>query len=516
MRNAWAWLAGAAGATALAVAALVVLPRPEMLQTEDATGTPAAEPVVAPVPGPAPDPVATSDPETPVPPEIRSLRVEADGLSVISGRAGAGEEVAILLDGAELARVQAGPDGLFAAIVTLPPDPAPQMLALLADPEGAATASGAEVLIAPRAAVPEAAAPAMPAVAGEAMADSGGLPEPVPRVEQSPTPGPGEPADVPEIALEGPAPVADPEPAAPDAPVLSGIAPEPAASPLPVAREDTPAPLPDPVDERAMAQDLLPPAAPGTETAAPTAPQPGAAPAPPAATERPEPLSVTQIARAPDPDLVPGAVEVPVPLPDVPAFTPDQPATPETVPPPVLALDSRGVRVLAPPSVDAPEVIALDVIAYDPEGEVSLGGRAGQEGFVRVYLDNAAVAATTVMEGRWTVALPAEVAPGTYTLRVDEMDAAGEVVSRIESPFLRESPDSLAAAMAEGASEAGGVSVRTVQPGNSLWRIARERYGRGILYVQVFEANRDRIRNPHLIYPGQVFLLPEIGEEGAP
>ena len=96
------------------------------------------------------------------------------------------------------------------------------------------------------------------------------------------------------------------------------------------------------------------------------------------------------------------------------------------------------------------------------------------------------------------------------------MDAAGEVVSRIESPFLRESPDSLAAAMAEGASEAGGVSVRTVQPGNSLWRIARERYGRGILYVQVFEANRDRIRNPHLIYPGQVFLLPEIGEEGAP
>ena len=50
--------------------------------------------------------------------------------------------------------------------------------------------------------------------------------------------------------------------------------------------------------------------------------------------------------------------------------------------------------------------------------------------------------------------------------------------------------------------------MRTVQPGNTLWAIARERYGEGIMYVMVFEANRDRIRNPDLIYPGQVFVLP--------
>ncbi|MDN5786688.1 LysM peptidoglycan-binding domain-containing protein, partial [Pseudorhodobacter sp.] len=52
------------------------------------------------------------------------------------------------------------------------------------------------------------------------------------------------------------------------------------------------------------------------------------------------------------------------------------------------------------------------------------------------------------------------------------------------------------------------VSV-TVQPGATLWAIARDQFGDGILYVQVFEANRDRIRNPDLIYPGQVFTLPE-------
>jgi nucleoid-associated protein YgaU len=48
----------------------------------------------------------------------------------------------------------------------------------------------------------------------------------------------------------------------------------------------------------------------------------------------------------------------------------------------------------------------------------------------------------------------------------------------------------------------------TVQPGFTLWQIARDNFGEGVLYVQVFEANRDRIRDPDLIYPGQVFSLP--------
>ncbi|MEL6702574.1 MAG: LysM peptidoglycan-binding domain-containing protein, partial [Pseudomonadota bacterium] len=51
--------------------------------------------------------------------------------------------------------------------------------------------------------------------------------------------------------------------------------------------------------------------------------------------------------------------------------------------------------------------------------------------------------------------------------------------------------------------------VMTVQPGATLWAIARDRYGSGAQFVKVFEANRDRIANPDLIYPGQVFDLPE-------
>ncbi len=57
---------------------------------------------------------------------------------------------------------------------------------------------------------------------------------------------------------------------------------------------------------------------------------------------------------------------------------------------------------------------------------------------------------------------------------------------------------------------AGGDALVIVQPGNSLWRIARRNYGRGIQYVQIFAANRDQIRDADLIYPGQIFLIPAV------
>ena len=56
--------------------------------------------------------------------------------------------------------------------------------------------------------------------------------------------------------------------------------------------------------------------------------------------------------------------------------------------------------------------------------------------------------------------------------------------------------------------DASGAVTATVVPGSTLWAIASETYGDGVLYVRVFEANRDKIRNPDLIYPGQIFDLP--------
>ena len=48
-----------------------------------------------------------------------------------------------------------------------------------------------------------------------------------------------------------------------------------------------------------------------------------------------------------------------------------------------------------------------------------------------------------------------------------------------------------------------------VQPGNSLWRIARRTLGEGMAFSVIYDANKNQIRDPDLIYPGQVFVLPE-------
>jgi nucleoid-associated protein YgaU len=49
-----------------------------------------------------------------------------------------------------------------------------------------------------------------------------------------------------------------------------------------------------------------------------------------------------------------------------------------------------------------------------------------------------------------------------------------------------------------------------IQPGNNLWRISRVLYGTGNKFTMLYEANKDQIRNPNLIYPGQVFRTPEV------
>ena len=245
-------------------------------------------------------------------------------------------------------------------------------------------------------------------------------------------------------------------------------------------------------------------------------------------------------------------------------------AEPAAEAPTVLLTDGSGLSVLSPPRMGGNVVI--DSISYDVTGAVTLAGRAGGAGEVRVYVDNAAFASAPIaVNGAWQVLLP-ELAGGVYTLRVDEVDGAGKVVSRFETPFQRESAEVLAAAMeatrpapaaesdetaaepvsasmpetaaapAEPAAPATGAAPEapavvaaveaepaaeapattgadpqptpqliqvTVQPGFTLWAIATQNYGDGFAYVRVYEANRAQIRDPDLIYPGQVFTVPE-------
>ncbi|MFG6584805.1 LysM peptidoglycan-binding domain-containing protein [Sulfitobacter sp. 1A12779] len=250
------------------------------------------------------------------------------------------------------------------------------------------------------------------------------------------------------------------------------------------------------------------------ETAAPNADGEAPSPATPLAetgtTERDATLAQTPPAAVTEaPNLADRSPSPPETTTPAPAEEPDTTAAPAKppAPAPVLKFTAEGVERLdtAPPQVMTN--VALDTIGYSDQGDVQLAGRAQPDTReVRVYLNNNAVISLPVdQEGRWRGDLP-NVDEGVYTLRVDELSRGGDVTSRVETPFKRESPEVLAAAT-EGLT--GPLSAVTVQKGDTLWAISRARYGDPLLYVKVFEANSANIRDPDLIYPGQVFDLPE-------
>ncbi len=167
----------------------------------------------------------------------------------------------------------------------------------------------------------------------------------------------------------------------------------------------------------------------------------------------------------------------------------------------VLGGPRGGSKVLqSPTDIDIGQELALTSIDYDPDGDVIFSGTSDPNARIRMYLDNELVAEGRANgSGRWELRPQGEISPGVHMVRVDQVDDDGLVTARVELPFERESPEVIAALP-------GRV---VVQPGNSLWRISRRLYGRGILYTVIYEANKDQIRDPDLIYPGQVFETPQ-------
>lgn len=277
----------------------------------------------------------------------------------------------------------------------------------------------------------------------------------------------------------------------------------------------------------------------------------------------PVPESVAKVTPSLTPAISPEITADPAPVtaaaPSVAAKTAPTPDTPDSNAPSAILVGPKGVKVLqtATGSNPAPRrTVSIDAISYGAAGAVQLGGRAAAGSLVRLYLNDAFVTDFVVgQDGAWGGVLP-DVAAGLYTLRADQMGPDGKVTARFETPFLRETRQALAALTASppppvatrsapttptpAAAETAPaqaipgqnltppptaspdvvlapdtvplppvpVSV-TVQPGVTLWAIARDQFGDGVLYVQVYEANKDRIRDPDLIYPGQVFTLPD-------
>ncbi len=442
-----------------------------------------------------------------MPPHFDIVRVEADGSAVIAGGAAPGSTVRLMVDDAETATIEADGSGQFVMLLVLPPSARAQMLRLVADmPDGSRFPSTATVILTP-AAVPLAAAapaPAAPPPAIAAAEGAGTVSPATPTADAGPPPAAARPAE----AVADAGSVAAPADATPAAGLAAAVDRQPAGGPA-TADAEGPGPA------SGAAGDTIVAAEPAAQIAAtaPAAAGSGTMPVVTAVAEGAEALTPAGAAPQALPELAGAPVAPPlpalapaVPLAGAPPAVP-QVAAPE--PPRVLLADDRGIRVIQPGGPPEAQVnVAINSISYDPGGAVILAGRGAADRFVRVYVDNSEVITAAIdKDGQWRTDLP-DVDKGIYTLRIDEIDAGGRVTSRTETPFKREAAAEIAALNpAAVPGRAGDVSV-TVQPGNTLWGIAKANYGEGILYVRVFDANRDRIRNPDLIYPGQIFDVP--------
>lgn len=162
----------------------------------------------------------------------------------------------------------------------------------------------------------------------------------------------------------------------------------------------------------------------------------------------------------------------------------------------IKQLGKGGSLVLqGPGAIAGAGPLTIETVDYD-DGHLSASGKAEKRSIVQLYLDGQAIGRMDADEaGGWRMAPKAQSMPaGEHTLRADQLRQDGKITARSEVSFaIGQDKDT--------------ASI-TVEPGNSLWRIAHSRYGQGTAYTLIYQANKANIRDPDLIYPGQVFSLP--------
>jgi nucleoid-associated protein YgaU len=220
---------------------------------------------------------------------------------------------------------------------------------------------------------------------------------------------------------------------------------------------------------------------------------------------------------------------------------------------PTRILQSGQPDAIATDSVGSPDhqTVTFSSVDYEDKaetGRVYLSGTAAPGARIALYLDNRFIGSTKAqVDGSWEFALTDILDAGRHMLRADHVDLdRGDVLSRAEVRFNPEAvavaaieggetrmartgePESLAQEqrlskpIGEDAAERSGTGTRSpseaekprkqaiiVKRGDTLWHIAEEHYGSGVRYSKIFRTNRDQIRNPHRIYPGQQFELPQ-------
>ena len=142
--------------------------------------------------------------------------------------------------------------------------------------------------------------------------------------------------------------------------------------------------------------------------------------------------------------------------------------------------------------------LALDSAEHFDNHKLRLKGRSIPNAEIEIFLSKKLIGKSfTDLKGNWEFSIN-EIAFDTYNL---------EVKSIFENNIISLKTEILN----------GKVNTKLfyekeiiVEDGNSLWRIARKTLGGGILYAEIYKNNKKIISDPGLIFPGQVFKIPNL------
>ncbi|MBN8291371.1 LysM peptidoglycan-binding domain-containing protein [Rhodobacter sp. NTK016B] len=480
------WLGGGSVVAAGVAAYVVVNDRPGTVPNTAPPGEispvegPSQDVASAPSPAPAaPEPQAESadipaDPdstveiaEAPAPPAFDVVRVARDGAALVAGSAMPGAAINLRVDGAVVAQAMADSAGQFVAIFSLGTSEAAQMMTLeMEDAEGNVTQAVDTVILTPRLPQPP---EQLASLAPETADNAPDAPEVAPLPERAPEASAEAPVQAaPGVQAEDP--VA--ETASLSSPEITSV-PDVA---LPAFSDETVSDAPA-SEDAPLGQDATSDEVEGGDTSpmvsVPEAPVPEAPLEPTSIADAPEAVAEaaldTQTASAPEQPrpAAPVGVETPEVTPEAPVVAQTEAAAPVTETPDAQAqevpqesaaelptaflLRGDGQVEVLDPGPNVMDNVVIDTISYSESGDVQISGRAAgvnPQADLRIYLDNRAIATARAEAGDWRLDLPA-IAPGVYTLRVDQLSEGGDVASRFETPFQREDPARVAAAQAQ-------------------------------------------------------------------
>lgn len=161
------------------------------------------------------------------------------------------------------------------------------------------------------------------------------------------------------------------------------------------------------------------------------------------------------------------------------------------------------------------DVMARAVVSllHEPVASVKIAKAAPKETMVEKAAETASKTVNPVPKSEMNSAMKKEVA---MAAKPEDAKIGAATVKSTKEPMkmaaVEEKVETASDTTGSVAEITTGSSV-IIRKGDSLWRVSQRRYGQGVRYTTIFEANRDQIRDPNLIYPGQIFEIPAFKEK---